>query len=316
MRRDGDDEDEYQWLEGPYLQDDLTIKDLLDRRRCESRTKRRRRGGKSELRNDEELDQRDNEGNLLIPTIPSLLHKSSEASICPNCELGFPHLRKERSVHQRIKAKGKSSSPERTSPCPGSPVSPIKSGNKESQNRRQSVSPRKEDKSPTRSNTMMMVKEATRKEEAPLHDMTCIGIDTCSARSISCRKDDFLDLEIADDKDDHLRGIGGNNGVAGKGCLVFYVKDSNGKIKAILEPKGFYLKDPPAQFRILGQQRMKHKGLCATQDYDDAGMDILKCKRSGSILPLTEGRGLLLLKTFLYTPTEELKEQLRSYVIK
>jgi hypothetical protein len=163
---------------------------------------------------------------------------------------------------------------------------------------------------------MMMVKEATRKEEAPLHDMTCIGIDTCSARSISCRKDDFLDLEIADDKDDHLRGIGGNNGVAGKGCLVFYVKDSNGKIKAILEPKGFYLKDPPAQFRILGQQRMKHKGLCATQDYDDAGMDILKCKRSGSILPLTEGRGLLLLKTFLYTPTEELKEQLRSYVIK
>ena len=61
---DGDDEDEFQWLEGPYLQDDLTIKDLLDRRRCESRTKRRRRGGKSELRNDTELDQRDNEGKL------------------------------------------------------------------------------------------------------------------------------------------------------------------------------------------------------------------------------------------------------------
>jgi hypothetical protein len=163
---------------------------------------------------------------------------------------------------------------------------------------------------------MMMVKEATRKEEAPLHDMTCIGIDTCSARSISCRKEDFLDLEIVVDKNDHLRGIGGNNGVAGKGCLVFYVKDSEGKMKAILEPKGFYLENPPAQFRIIGQQRMKHKGLCATQDHDDAGTDILKCKRSGTILPLTEGRGLLLLRTFSYTPSAELQEQLRSYVRK
>ncbi len=99
----------------------------------------------------------------------------------------------------------------------------------------------------------MMLKKSKKQEEAPLHDMTCIGIDTCSARSISCRKEDFLDLEIVKDKDDHLRGIGGNNGVAGKGCLVFYVKDSEGKMKAILEPKGFYLENPPAQFRIIGQ---------------------------------------------------------------
>jgi hypothetical protein len=87
-------------------------------------------------------------------------------------------------------------------------------------------------------------------------------------------------------------------------------------MKAILEPKGFYLENPPAQFRIIGQQRMKQKGLCATQDYDDAGTDILKCKRSGTILPLTEDRGLLLLKTFSYTLTNELKEQLRGYVNK
>jgi hypothetical protein len=160
----------------------------------------------------------------------------------------------------------------------------------------------------------MMVKDAKTKKEAPLHDMTCVGIDTCSARSISCWKEDFLDLEVTTNEDDHLRGIGGNNGVAGKGCLVFYVKDSNGKMKAILEPKGFYLEDPPSQFRIIGQQRMKHKGLCAIQDHDDAGSDILKCKRSGTVLPLTEGRGLLLLKTIPYIPSAELQEQLRSYV--
>ncbi len=161
-----------------------------------------------------------------------------------------------------------------------------------------------------------MIKGSKKQEEAPLHDMKCIGVDTCSARSISCRKEDFLDLDIVQDADDHLRGIGGNKGVAGRGCLVFYVKDSEGKMKAILEPKGFYLENPPAQFRIIGQQRMKHKGLCVTQDHDDAGSDILKCKRSGTILPLTEGKGLLLLRTFSYTPSAELKEQLRKYVHK
>ena len=69
-------------------------------------------------------------------------------------------------------------------------------------------------------------------QEKPLHDMTCVGIDTCSARSISCLKEDFLDLEFVDqqDDDDQLRGVGGNRGVAGKGCLVFYVKDMDGKV--------------------------------------------------------------------------------------
>jgi hypothetical protein len=183
--------------------------------------------------------------------------------------------------------------------------------------RRRLTKPRKLNQSNyNESNTAMMTMEGKHNKEAPLHDMTCIGIDTCSARSISCLREDFLDLEITQNGDDHLRGIGGTKGVAGKGCLVFYAKDMDGKMKAILEPKGFYLENPPAQFRILGQQRMKHKGLCVTQDYDDAGTDILKCKRSGTVLPLTEGRRLLLLKTFAYTPTAELKEQLRSYVSK
>jgi hypothetical protein len=41
---------------------------------------------------------------------------------------------------------------------------------------------------------------------------------------------------------------------------------------------------------------MKKKGLSATQDYDDAGTDVLKCKRSGTILPLAEGGKILLVK--------------------
>jgi hypothetical protein len=140
----------------------------------------------------------------------------------------------------------------------------------------------KDDQEEEDGNTSLMAQEIDKEEEeAPLHDLMYVGIDTCSARSISCQKEDFLDLKLIDeeDRDDQLRGVGGKKGVAGKGCLVFYAKDIDGKIKAIIEPKGFYLENPPAKFRILGQQRMKTKGLCAIQDYDDQGTDILKCKR-------------------------------------
>jgi hypothetical protein len=132
-------------------------------------------------------------------------------------------------------------------------------------------------------NTSLMAQDIDKEEEeAPLHDLMFVGIDTCIARSISCQKEDFLDLEMIDveERDDQLRGVGGNNGIAGKGCLVFYVKDIERNIKAIIEPRGFYLENPVAKFRILGQQRMKSRGLCAIQDYDDQGTDILKCKRS------------------------------------
>ena len=313
---DGDDVDEFQWLEGPYQQKHLTIEDLLDRRRSQSRKSRRRRG-EAEFRNDEVLDQRDQEGNLL-PTFhdccprqrPSCLKEKHNASpridLCSLCHHGVhTDLRSQRQKDEGIDA---------------NPNDEVKNNVRaESKRSRRPKKPMKIKSSDDEdNNTAMMTKEEKHNKkhnhDEPLHDMTCIGIDTCSARSISCLREDFLDLEIIQSGDDHLRGIGGTKGVAGKGCMIFYAKDLDGKMKAIVEPKGFYLENPPAQFRILGQQRMKQKGLCVTQDYDDAGTDILKCKRSGVVLPLTEGRGLLLLKTFTYTPTAELKEQLRSYV--
>jgi hypothetical protein len=118
---------------------------------------------------------------------------------------------------------------------------------------------------------------------------------------------------------EQLRGVGGESLVAGKGVLIFYAKDIDGKIKAVIEPKGFYyLKNPTAKFRILGQQRMKKKGVSLIQDYGGEGTDILKCKRSGSgsVLPLEEGRGILLLKTFKHKPDGELKDKLQDYIKK
>jgi hypothetical protein len=119
-------------------------------------------------------------------------------------------------------------------------------------------------------------------ESGPL---ACVGIDTCSAKSISCLQEDFLDLQISpgEDVSYELREVGGISKAAGKGVMVLYAKDMAGKTKAIIEPKGIYLDHAPSQFRILGQQKMKKRGVSLIQDYDDAGGDILKCKRSGTV---------------------------------
>ena len=200
--------------------ENFTVADLLRIRKAQPRSARRRRG-LTEFRDD--------------PVLDSCLHKKKEVN---HKESGQSHLKMEHPVSRVLE-----SNPNGESPV-SSRSRPINSEKKH-------ISRKK--------STTMMIKGSKKQEEAPLHDMNCIGVDTCSARSISCRKEDFLDLDIVQDTDDHLRGIGGHKGVAGKGCLVFYVKDSEGKMKAILEPKGFYLENPPAQFRIIGQQRMKHK---------------------------------------------------------
>jgi hypothetical protein len=42
--RDGDSEDEFQWLEGLYLQESYMVADLLEIKKVQSRTARRRKG--------------------------------------------------------------------------------------------------------------------------------------------------------------------------------------------------------------------------------------------------------------------------------
>ena len=55
---DGDSEDELHWLEGPYLQEEISVADLLVFRRAQPRSSRRRRG-LTEFRNDPEEDGKD-----------------------------------------------------------------------------------------------------------------------------------------------------------------------------------------------------------------------------------------------------------------
>jgi hypothetical protein len=55
---DGDAEDEFQWLKGPHLQRETTVEDLLDRKRSQSRSARRRQGH-TQFRDDDLMDRRD-----------------------------------------------------------------------------------------------------------------------------------------------------------------------------------------------------------------------------------------------------------------
>ena len=173
----------------------------------------------------------------------------------------------------------------------------------------------KDDNDDENGSASLMVRMNDSESSQPLHDLECVGIDTCSAKSISCDKEDFLDLLLASggDVEYELRGIGGVSKAAGKGVIVIYAKDLEGRLKAVVEPKGVYLENPVAKFRILGQQKMKVNGLALIQDYDDRGMDVLKCKRSGCLLPLEEGGGILLLRTFRYKPNDKMERQLKEY---
>jgi hypothetical protein len=53
-------------------------------------------------------------------------------------------------------------------------------------------------------------------------------------------------------QDEELRGVGGTSGISGKGTLVFYAHDIEGKVKLVIEPEGTYIENPPAQFRLIG----------------------------------------------------------------
>ena len=98
-----------------------------------------------------------------------------------------------------------------------------------------------------------------------LHSMDHVGIDTCSAMSVSSEVGDFtfIDSSEAAKNSISLRGVGGEQAsVGGRGPLLISTKDSNGKEVCVVDPQGVYLQGSDTQFRlrILGQQRMKTFG--------------------------------------------------------
>jgi hypothetical protein len=96
----------------------------------------------------------------------------------------------------------------------------------------------------------------------PLHSLDYVGIDTCSALSVSTENKDFvyIDRSVEARESVSLRGIGGEQSViGGRGAMVIATQDENGTILYMIDPAGVYLDETSSSnLRVLGQQRMKN----------------------------------------------------------
>ncbi len=135
-----------------------------------------------------------------------------------------------------------------------------------------------------------------------LHSMEVVGIDTCSALSVSTREEDFLFLDRSKLATDSvvLRGVGGSDAkIGGRGPMVVLAKDDKGEEIVLVDPAGVYLAEAvdQAHFRILGQQRLKKFGFDLVQNGDRDGKDHLIYKEGRMKIPLGEESGILTLVT-------------------
>jgi hypothetical protein len=145
-----------------------------------------------------------------------------------------------------------------------------------------------------------------------LHDMRYVGIDTCSAVSVSTELADFFYLDRSEEARTSvsLNGVGsGGPTVLGRGPMMISTVDETGTQVYMLDPAGVLIKSDARQskLRILGQQRMKSFGFNVVQDYC-TGKDHLNY-RDEIRIPLVTMNGILMVKSI---PWNANREQLKS----
>ena len=153
-----------------------------------------------------------------------------------------------------------------------------------------------------------------KKKKDPLLPLDRVGIDTCSALSVSSEREDFLWLDESKEakKSVILRGVGGEAAmIGGRGPMVVETLDSEGNRILMFDPSAVYLKEAvnQASFRIFGQQRMKRFGFNLQQQDDSNGGDVLNYNNGLAKIPLQTNGGILTLRTVKRKLTPE---QLKS----
>ncbi len=153
-----------------------------------------------------------------------------------------------------------------------------------------------------------------------LHPLDYVGIDTCSAMSVSTEIGDFLFLDQSKEAvhSVELNGVGGGESkVGGRGLMLIKAIDTNGKEVFVVDPAGVYLvsSDSQARLRILGQQRMKAFGLYLQQNKFGDGEDYLVFMHS-RMFNLATKRGILLLKTLQIEQHEREDSKLNKLIDK
>jgi hypothetical protein len=136
----------------------------------------------------------------------------------------------------------------------------------------------------------------------PLLPLDRVGIDTCSALSVSSRREDFLWLDESKQakKSVILRGVGGDTAmIGGRGPMVVKALDQDGNKVVLYDPSGVYLKEAVNQagFRIFGQQRLKRFGFNLQQNDQQHGGDVLNYHNGLKTIPLETNGGILTLRT-------------------
>ncbi len=127
-----------------------------------------------------------------------------------------------------------------------------------------------------------------------LHDLDLVGIDTCSAVSVSTEKEDFIFVDESREARDSvtLRGVGGSSSViGGRGPMVVKTKDKEGNEVLMFDPSAVYLDpdeldDMQARFRIFGQAKLKRAGLKIVQDKYGDDEDYLVYRNGEMEIPM------------------------------
>ena len=126
-----------------------------------------------------------------------------------------------------------------------------------------------------------------------LHDTkNNAGVDSDSALTLSCNRDDFLWLDCSKEaisRYPQLQGINGGDGpkITGVGpCLIRHA-DSG---EYLLDPEGVYIApmEGHPRFRVLSSLRFKALGVRLVSCWQDSEVDVLQCRRTKHIVKLSE----------------------------
>jgi hypothetical protein len=175
---------------------------------------------------------------------------------------------------------------------------------------------RKKWKKATEESVVIMMRET-------LPDLEKVGIDTCSAVSVSTERGDlrlYLDETIDAKESVILNRVGGaNSSIGRRGPMVVRAKDDRGNDLIMFDPAGVLLdctatEDTQPRFRIFGDKKIKEAGLNLVQDKHGDGTDYL-CYRQGQLeIPLETTKGILILRTEEMNLTAGQMEGLNNHI--
>jgi hypothetical protein len=155
-----------------------------------------------------------------------------------------------------------------------------------------------------------------------LHDLGLVGIDTCSAVSVSTEMSDFLYVDNSPAAKDSitLNGVGGaNTSIGGRGPMVVCTVDDKGNDLVVFDPAGVFLDVDEGnvhqqRFRIFGQQKLKEAGLSLHQDKRGDGVDYLTYKGGKLDIPLETNHGIVTLRTKKMALTKDQLQGLNQHI--